>query len=55
MMEIASEGSIMRVSNAITAAGRPSPKNPFTIPAIKKVIIIKVTIDGSDDGRKKRK
>ena len=53
-MEIASAGSIIRVSNAITAAGRPSPRNPFTIPATKKVIIIKITIDGSDDGKKKR-
>ena len=55
MIEIASAGSMRRVSNAITAAGKPRPKNPFTIPAIKKVIIMKPTIDGSDDGNKKRK
>ena len=55
MRDIAPAGSITRVNNAITAAGSPIPKNPFTMPAIKKVIIIHKIINGSVDGNKKSK
>ena len=52
IIEIASAGSIIKVSKAMTAAGNPNPKNPFTIPAIKKVIIMNKTTEISEDGDK---
>ena len=53
MRDIAPAGSITRVNNAITAAGNPNPKNPFTMPEIKNVIMIHIIINGSVDGNKK--
>ena len=55
MRDIAPAGSITRVNNAITAAGSPNPKKPFTMPAIKNVIMIHKIINGSVDGNKKNR
>ena len=38
---IALVGSIIRVKNAIAAAGNPNPRKPFTIPEIKNTISMK--------------
>ena len=53
MRDIAAAGSITRVNKAITAAGNPNPKKPFTMPAIKNVVMIQKIINGSVDGNKK--
>ena len=49
--EIAMVGSITNVKKAIAAAGRPIPKNPFMIPANRKIAITAKVMARSCDGR----
>jgi hypothetical protein len=44
---IATVGSITNVIRAMAAVGSPRPRNPFTMPEIKNVIIKKTIINGS--------
>ena len=45
-------GSIIKVKNAMAAAGKPKPRKPFTIPEIKNIVIKKRTIGRSVVGKR---
>ena len=49
--EMAFLGSIANIRNAIAAAGNPMPKKPLMIPANKKIVITKMVIAISSDGK----
>ena len=49
--EMAIVGSIIKVRNAIAAAGRPMPKKPLMIPAKRKIAITAMVMAISCDGR----